>query len=167
MGKSRSAPLRRKKADTDLMFQRADEHWESGNTKSAFRLFLACAKAGDPSCQLNLGNFYSEGIGVRPNRELALYWYRRAYRQGHRSAASNIGLIYRDEDRLNQALAWFERAVKLRDGDANLEIAKIYLQRNDRTKAIRYLKQIGRAKSEDVTEASREEAAKLLARLTK
>ena len=102
---------------------------------------------------------------MKPNRALALYWYRRAYLQGERCAASNIGIVYRDEKKLRRALAWFERAVKLKDGDANLEIAKIYLQRNDRTRAVRYLKQFCKAKPEDVTEASKEEAEKLLRRL--
>src|SRR5579863_417820 len=101
--------------DLELLFQRADKEWEAGNLRSAFRLFLAAAKAGDPSCQINLGNFYSGGIGVKPNRTSALYWYRRAYRQGYRSAASNIGMVYRDEEKLKKALAWFERAAKLKD----------------------------------------------------
>jgi FimV-like protein len=75
--------------------------------------------------------------------------------------------VYCDENNLKQALEWFERAVKLKDGDANLEIAKIYLQKNDRTKAVRYLKQVLRAKPDDVTEASREEAQQLLKSLAR
>jgi len=148
--------------DLDLLSERANKQWDEGNLRSAFRLFLAGAKAGDTGCQINLGNFYSDGTGVKRNRTLALYWYRRAYRRGQRSAANNIGIVFRDEKKLKLALAWFERAVRLRDADANLEIAKIYLQSNDRNKAIRYLRQVCKAGPRDVTEASREEAQRSL-----
>jgi len=147
----------------DLLFQRADQQWEAGKLRSAFRLFLRAAKAGDPDCRINLGNFYADGIGVTPNRAKALFWYRRAYRQGYGSAASNIASIFSKEANLKQALAWFERAARLQDGDANLEIAKIYLARNDQPKAVHYLKETRRA--EYVTEASEEEAEGLLRRL--
>ena len=83
-----------------------------------------------------------------------------------RSAASNIGTVYRDERNLKKAVEWFKRAVKLVDGDANLEIAKIYLNdMNDRKKAVHYLKQALKAKRFDLTEGSREEAHCLLKRL--
>ncbi len=150
--------------DLDLLFERANKQWDEGNLRSAFRLFLAAAKAGDPGSRINLGNFYSDGTGVKPNRALALHWYRRAYRQGERAAASNIGIVLRDEKKLKQALEWFKRAVRLKDADANLEIAKIYLQLNDRTKAIHHLKQVCKAKPRDVTEASKEEAHRMLKR---
>ena len=90
---------------------------------SAFRLLLSGAKSGDISAQLNIGNFYSDGTGVKRNRARALYWYKRAYRRSDASAANNIGVLFRAEGQLTRALAWFERAVKLKDVDANLEIA--------------------------------------------
>jgi TPR repeat protein len=49
--------------------------------------------------------------------------------QGYGAATSNIGVLFRDEKKLKQALAWFERAVELKDRDANLEIAKIHLDK--------------------------------------
>jgi uncharacterized protein len=157
---AKSRVTRNRQPDLDRLFQRADEQQEAGNLKSAFRLYLACAKAGDSGCQNNLGNFYSDGIGVKPNRTLALYWYRRAYRQGEGCAASNIGVVYRDEKNLRKALEWFKRA---KDGDADLAIAKMYLDENHLTKAVRYLKRVCKAKV--VTEASKEEARRLLERL--
>src|SRR6185503_571423 len=84
-------PRRYQKAELDSLFERADKQQEEGNLRSAFRLFLTAAKGGDPSCQVNLGNFYSLGTGVKLNRTKALYWYQRAYRQGVGCAASNIG----------------------------------------------------------------------------
>jgi TPR repeat protein len=151
--------------ELDLLFQRADHQWELGNLRSAFRLFLAAAKGGDPGGQSNLGNFYSGGIGVKPNQDRALYWYRRAYRQGCGGAAANIGDVFRKEHKPKQALAWFERAVKLGFDDAKLDIAKIHLANNDKTKAIRYLKEVQKASQGSLAEASREEAQRLLKHL--
>ncbi len=151
--------------ELDLLFRRAYEQEEKGNLRTAYQLYLAAAKAGDSRCQISVGNCYCDGIGIKPNRALAFYWYRRAYRQGERCAASNIGIVYRDEKKFTLALRWFERAVELKDGDANLQIAKIYLQRNEPAKAVRYLKQVLMASLQDVTEGSTEEAERLLSEL--
>ncbi|MGB7760519.1 MAG: hypothetical protein WBL61_11855 [Bryobacteraceae bacterium] len=165
MAKSVLRARRHQQPDRDRKLQQAHTQWEAGELTSAFRLFLAVAKAGDEGAQVNLGNFYYEGIGVKPNRAKALYWYRRAYGRGCGCAASNIGVLFRDEKKLKQSLAWFERAVKLRDGDANLEIAKIYLRLNEPAKAVQYLNRALRVKQDDITEGSKEEAQQLLAQL--
>lgn len=162
MANSRARDRRLEKSALDLLFQRADSRWEEGNLRSAFRLFLAGAKAGDSGAQINLGNFYCDGTGLKPNRVRALYWYRRAYQQGDRAGANNIGVIFRSEGKLQRALVWFERAVKLNDTDANLEIAKIYLRGNRREDAVSRLRLVYNARPYDVCEASREEAAGLL-----
>src|SRR5215471_3254691 len=119
---------RPKRSHTDDLFVRAAAQEEKGNLRSAFRLYLADAKAGDSGCQVNLGNFYDDAIGVRRNRAAALRWYKLAYRRGSASAASNIGVMLRKEGHTRRALAWFERAVRLGDDEAHLDIAKHYLQ---------------------------------------
>lgn len=147
----------------DDLLTRADQQWQRGELRSAFHLFLAAAKQGDATAQLDLGYFYDTGTGIKPNRSLALRWYKQAYRQGRGAAASNIGTIFRDEGRLRQALAWFERAAKLGDSDANLEIARILLHRKRAEEAIPYLKRVVSAEPGlEVTEASHEEATGLL-----
>jgi TPR repeat protein len=162
MAKSRVNGKGREQAALDQLFVRASASWEEGKLTSAFRLFLAGAKAGDYGARLNLGTFYADGIGVKRNRPKALYWYRLA---GDGAAARNIGVVYREQNKLSQALAWFERAVKLKDLDANLDIAQIHAQRGDRARALPYLRRVLRAKPLQVTEASREEAEGLLKRL--
>lgn len=149
------------KSNVEELFVRAAKLEESGKLRSAFRLDLAAAKAGDTGCQLNVGNFYDAGNGVRRNRLAALYWYKRAYRRGYSAAASNIGIMWRNEKKLKRSLEWFQRAVRLGDDEANLEIAKHYLlnERNP-AKAIRHLEKV--CQSNCVTEAGVEEATKLL-----
>ena len=163
---SQTRKTRISRVQADALFKRADQYWDKGELKKAFRLFLSAAKAGDGSSQLNVGYFYDQGIGVRPNRSFALYWFKRAYRRGDAYASTNIGTIWRDQHKLGRALYWFQRAVDLGDQDANLQIAKIYLRdERHRAEAIPYLHLV--CKSNHVTEATAEEAKRLLKTLSK
>lgn len=155
-----------KEIKANRLYQRAEEQWARGRLQRAFRLFLAAAKAGVTPAFGVVAQFYDFGDGVRANKNEALLWYRRAYRNGDCSVANNIGCILRDRRRLNEALLWFRRAVKLGDGDANLNIAKLYLQRNGNPAlAVRFLKET--CSSRNVTEGSKEEARDLLKQLEK
>ena len=166
MAKSRNSEKSRHKLDTNDLFMRADKEADKGDFKSAFRLFLAAAKAGDSSCQVNLANLYDDGKGVRRNRSAALYWYKRAYRRGVSIAAHNLGVMWRNEKKHSRALEWFRKAVRLGDDEANLEIAKHYLEvEQSPERAIPHLRKV-RASS-CVSEAGLEEANALLSRATK
>jgi TPR repeat protein len=143
------------------LFLRADKLWDQGKLKLAFGLFVEAAKAGDIGAEQNVGYFYDRGLGVRRNKTKAIYWYTRAYKHGYSSAATNIGTVWRDLQEPKRALLWFQRAAKMGDDDANLEIAKYYLQssRNPK-KAIPFLDNVRR--SMKVSESSVEEAERLL-----
>src|ERR1700720_4050227 len=106
------------------LYQQGDEAWQRGRLRPAFRFFLAAARAGMVAAFSTVGNFYDHGMGVKTNPDAALYWYRQAYRNGARSVANNIGCILRDRKKVGQAIKWFQQAVRQRDGDANLNIAK-------------------------------------------
>lgn len=154
------------------LYQRAEKQWTDGKPRAAFRLFLAAAKAGFVPAFETVAHFYDNGTGVKTNPEAALYWYERMYRNGHSwyreahrqalsTAANNIGCILRDRQEQKKAISWFRRAAKLGDGDANLNIAKIYLRNEgSRRNAIRYLQKTRRAPC--VTDGSIEEAKTLL-----
>jgi TPR repeat protein len=152
-----------RKSRTRDLFMRADRLTDEGKYRTAFRLFLAAANMGDSSCQVNVGNFYDEGKGVKRNRSAAMYWYKRAYRRGDRCAAHNIAVMWRNEKKYKRALDWFRKAVQLGDDEANLQIAKYYLEvQGNRKRAIPYLEKA--CKSSWVTEAGLEEAHRLLRR---
>ena len=149
------------KSEREALFLEADRQWEGGKLRSTFQLLLRCAKAGESGAQLNLGYMYDTGAGIKRNRERAMYWYRRAYRNGYASAANNIGTIFRDEGQPKAALAWFERAIRMGDDDPNLEIAKLCLgPLGEGRKAILHLRRA--IAGVNVCEASRDEARKLL-----
>ena len=151
----------KKKVKADRLFSQACRLEEQGKMRSAFRLMLAAAKLGDIGAQLNVGNYYDDGKGVRRNRESAVYWYRRAYRRGYCSAAHNIGVIWRNEGKLRRALYWFSRAVSLGDEESNLDIGKHFLyNENNPRKAVVYFKRV--KPTGWVSEACAEESENLL-----
>jgi uncharacterized protein len=153
-------------AHSDL-FKDAHAAWEGGRLKVAFRLFAAQAKAGDGGARLNLGYFYDVGLGTRKNKAQALRWYRLAYRQGSGAAASNIATVYRDKGRPALGLAWYKRAVSLKDDDPAVEVAKHYLEgsgvRRHRGLAVAALKRA--IASRHITQAGREKATQILKRI--
>ena len=71
--------------------------------------------------------YYDAAKSVQRNRDAALYWYTRAYRRGDCAAAYNIGVLRYKEKQFKRVLAWFLRAVKLGEVEANIEIGKHYL----------------------------------------
>jgi TPR repeat protein len=150
----------RRRSKASALFERADAQWKRGAHRSAFRLFLKAAKVGDRGSQVNVGYFYDRGIGVRRNRDAAVYWYKRAYRRGDSCGATNIGTIYRDEHKISHALSWFRKAVRLGDDGSNLHIAKYYLDEHCPEKAIELLNKV--RESQTVAESETEEAMRLL-----
>ena len=146
------------------LYRRGDEAWSKGHSRPAFRFFLAAARSGMVSAFSTVGNFYHNGIGVKADSDAALHWYRLAYRSGARSVANNMGCILRDRKKLGAAIKWFARAVRQNDGDANLNIARIYLSKGKLASARSYLDKTRR--SSWATEQSREEATRLLKKIT-
>jgi TPR repeat protein len=165
--------LLNKRNKAAALYQRAEQCWTEGKLPDAFKLFLSSAKRGFVPAYSTLASFYDHGTGVRANRRAALYWYMRAYREhdswyrrGDSTSANNIGCIWRDKRKPQTAIMWFKRAVRLGDGDANLNIAEIYLRSSrDRQKAVRYLQRTIDAKY--VTDGSIEEARELLSEIRK
>jgi len=147
----------------NLLYQRGDEAWRKGQLRSAFKDFLAAARAGMAPAFRIVGQFYHRGDGVKADLDAALYWYRLASRNGEDSAANNIGCIWRDRGKLGRALRWFERATRLGDADANINIAKIYLRKGDLARAHPYLTKACR--SPWTTEQTKHEAKLLLGEL--
>lgn len=149
--------------DARLIFDRADEEWDAGNTKKALKLFAMAAEQGDLSALVRLGFAYDLGIGVSKNKKKALQFYKQAARHGDEFAMSNIGTIYRDWSNFRRARFWFLKAFEKGNGDAALELAKLYLCRKsqgDIARALKYLHLAVRSKS--ITYGSIEEAKAFL-----
>lgn len=149
------------------MFDEASNEWKRGNVQAAFRLFKSAAQGGHPGAQQNLGYFYDEVEGVEKSREEALYWYKKAALsdRGNYTPHINVALLYNSMGKTRRAKEWLRKAVAGGDGDAALELAKIYLRsrlHSVRMRAIEYLSIA--VESQHITEESKLEARNILLR---
>lgn len=97
------------------------------NAPYAVTLLRRAAERGDATAAGSLGYAYDVGNGIRPDRTLALDWYRRAVRLGNSSAASNIATVHRDLGDLRSAHRWAVRAMEMGDGNAAVTVGYNYL----------------------------------------
>jgi TPR repeat protein len=67
--------------------------------RNAFKCFLTAAQLGDTWGQVNLGNFYARGTGVRRSLRRAAYWYKKAYNNGNSCGALNLAIDRRNQGR--------------------------------------------------------------------
>lgn len=133
---------------------------DGGPPRLAASWFRRAVELGRLDAQTSLGHCYDVGTGVRPSRQKALYWYRKAAVRGNCSAANNIGTVYRDAGRPRIALRWFQKAVALGDAHSLLNIAKLFLgPLRDPEQARRALARLARYRR--VTEDTQEQAAAL------
>lgn len=90
-----------------VAFDRADY-------KTALRVWLPAAEAGDADAQNSVGEIFERGLGTEPNYEVAALWFRRAAEQGHKGAQFNLGTLYETGKGVAQdkaaALNWYRQA---------------------------------------------------------
>ncbi len=95
-----------------VAFDRADY-------KTALRVWLPAAEAGDADAQNSVGEIFERGLGTEPNYEVAALWFERAARQGHKGAQFNLGTLYEAGKGVPQdkaaALNWYRQAWGLAD----------------------------------------------------
>jgi TPR repeat protein len=165
---TRRRKLKPTKAQVEALFSAADYLDEAGEHRAAFQCLLAAAEAGDEGSQLNLGNYFSNGTGVRKDLKKANFWYRKSYNNQTRgirssSAAVNLGINFRNSGDLKTAVTWFERARTLQDGSACLELARIYAARKGgRRKAMVLLNEVLELNRDYSTEDDKEAADAML-----
>ncbi len=130
------------------------------NPKAAARAFGRAAALGDKHAAFSLGYCLDVGLGLRRNSGLAMKWYRRAWRGGDPGAAANIATMYRDRLRLDQAAAWWRRAVEAGWPDEAVELGYCYQYgigvRRDLAEAVRCFRLAIRSRK--ISEAGCEEA---------
>ncbi len=152
-------------ADCSALFRIGDQAEDAGDHQLARRSFERGAELGDLLCLDRLAYHFDVGFGGKPDKPLAMRYYRRAWRLGSDTAGNNIAILYREAGNRRAMFRWFERALERGDSNANLELAKCYLGgmgvRKSVRLAVRHL--AAAVSSDDISEASREEAKALLA----
>ncbi len=85
---------------------------------------LACAEAGDPECQADIGAMYLAGLDVPQDFDQAERWLRPAAEQGTARAQAALGLMYKNGDGLPQddvqAYMWLQIAAFMGEDKASL-----------------------------------------------
>lgn len=68
--------------------------YDRADLKSALRVWMQAAEAGDLEAQNNVGEIYERGLGTEPNYDAAVIWYRKAADAGNTRAMFNLGTLY-------------------------------------------------------------------------
>lgn len=76
----------------------------------AFAQNLRAAEQGLHDAVLAMGWFYLNGVGVEPDEQEAIRWYRKSARQGEPMAMFSLGYIAYVHRNFPEALSWFTRA---------------------------------------------------------
>jgi TPR repeat protein len=158
--------MEKSRYNTERFLPDAERLEEAGNYKMAARVLRRGAKLGNTSCQINLGNYYAAGTGVRKSLERAAHWYKTAYKNGDRSGALNLAIDKRNQGASRSAEGWFKKAVAMRDGGAHVELAKMYIaQGKQEPVAHELLRQVTKMSRDDASIDEKAEAASLLRKL--
>lgn len=147
--------------EPDSIFNEAYRLYEKGNHKASFEVFSQGAEAGDSSCMVWLGILYGDGVKEDKQNSNEIYWYKKAWEKRDPSAPSNLAIVYKNKNEFAEAEKWFMVAIENGDGDANLELAKMYIIMEKDNSIIRKFLQ-DTIDSVSVTEKSIEEAHELL-----
>jgi TPR repeat protein len=157
-------PTRTKRAsDANRVFREAEQEEERGNYRAAFLLLLDAAQLDHHMSQLHLGNFYASGCGTRKDLKKAAFWYKRAHRNGNNDGALNLAIDRREQGNFRSAVTWFKKAIAMKNGDAYVELAKLYLsKKNGKERASDLLKQAIRLDRDQISDHVKDKARSLL-----
>src|SRR5712671_2315965 len=68
--------------------------YDRSNLKSALKIWLETAEAGDIEAQTNVGEIYERGLDGNPDHAAAASWYQKAGDKGYARALFNLGSLY-------------------------------------------------------------------------
>lgn len=108
-------------------FDLASKIYDDGNYDEAFKMFLSLANTGDIDSMLRVALMYSIGEGCEYDIEKSKYWDMKAASQGSVSALFNLGITFRNNGDVREAKKWFQKALNGGEGEAALQLAKMYL----------------------------------------
>jgi TPR repeat protein len=108
-------------------FNEALAAYRRGDYQTAMDEWAILAKYGDPAAQTNIGEMYLRGEGVKKDRELAIYWFRRAADHDFAEAQFRLGKANLGYDN-EEAVRWFQAAAKQGNAPALNHLATLYEQ---------------------------------------
>lgn len=103
---------------------------EQGDFERAVTFYRQSAAKKYRSAYVNLGNLLDKSDNPLRQKE-AVYWYKRAFREGAKAGAWNLAMHYRNRGVRRWYLHWLSRAAEMGEEDA--------------IKALKQMKQTGRS----------------------
>jgi TPR repeat protein len=142
------------------LYARADALDDTGAHADAFALFRQLAEQGHVEAMSRVALMYEIASGTPYDREQSIAWDMRAIAAGSELSRFNLAITYRRQGNIREAKRWFEDALVHGDGEAALELAKLYTVSDlERQTVARYLDLA--LNSDSLTPQSREEAEEL------
>jgi uncharacterized protein len=99
---------------------------------AALKAFKSLAEQGDVAAQINLGNLFMKGLGVKQNYAEAQRWFRNAAEQNERMAQTKLGILYfyglgveRDPA---EAGRWFQKAAEQGEPSAQAILGSLHAE---------------------------------------
>lgn len=118
------------KGDLKAQMELADSYCEKKDWENAFKWYLKVAKQGHAYAQYNIGLFYSNGTGCKPNHAKAFEWYLKAANQGDADAQCEVGTLYHNGMGCKQdnvkALEWWMKSAQQGNTAAQRNIGTFY-----------------------------------------
>lgn len=151
------------KNNRQSLFDKANEAWDAGEDKLAFKLFLAAANNGEEDAFNSVGYFFDHGIGTQKNPINAYKWYRRAAMKGSLVGYLNLGAWFRDIGNIRRSKLWYKKAYDQGDGSAAYALGKLYMKSRSRTSLMHAKKYLAAAvASKYILDDEREDAKNML-----
>ena len=111
-----------------------------------FRAAEQAAKQGDPEAQFQLGVMYHLGKGTEEDKDMTIYWYKKAADQGHPEAQYKYAYFL--DISCNKIISWYEKAGKQGNISAQEKCGVIYYNglvgvEQDQAKALYWYEKLG------------------------
>ncbi|MFT4926752.1 MAG: TPR repeat protein [Phenylobacterium sp.] len=148
----------------DEIFIAADNAYDNGDFTKALLLFTQLAERSDYAAMSRLASMYTCGEGVACDYQEAIRWEIKALGSGQTSSLINIGITYRMLGDIKVAKEYFEQAVLKGDGEAALQLAKLYMVSDKEIQTTKRYLNIA-LQSDNLCEESIDEAKSIMAEM--
>jgi uncharacterized protein len=101
--------------------------YRKGDFATAMEEWAVLAKNGDMAAQTNIGEMFLRGEGVDKDRDVAIYWFRKAAGHDFAEAQYRLGRVNLGEDN-EEAARWFKEAAKQGNVKSLNSLAAMYEQ---------------------------------------
>ncbi|WP_339133399.1 MAG: tetratricopeptide repeat protein [Candidatus Electrothrix sp. GW3-4] len=149
----------------DDLFIEADKAYDEGDYVKAFELFNKAARMGDDSSMSRIALMYYSGDGVDVDIETSIEWDKKAVEAGSFTSLLNLAVTYRALGDIKKAKYWFEKSLAAGNGEAALQLAKLYMVSDKEVETVRKYLRIA-IEHDNMYEESVDEAKLLLVTLS-